>query len=62
MSETQSRKMSKYDRGREIPADHHRYTPACLRLLAQYKTIQKVDPDVPAVEAFMREYKVEPPC
>lgn len=35
-----------------------RYSPACSRLLSQYKTMLKlVSDDVPSVEQFMKKYK-----
>lgn len=40
-----------------------RYTPACSRLLAQFKTIMKLVGDsVPSVDAFMSEYRVREVC
>ena len=37
-----------------------RYAPACIRLLAQYKSLMKlVGEDVGGVEAFMKRYKVD---
>ncbi|SCZ87712.1 BZ3500_MvSof-1268-A1-R1_Chr2-2g05178 [Microbotryum saponariae] len=39
-----------------------RYTPACSRLMAQYKTILKLVGDaVPTIEAFMLDYRVSHP-
>ena len=36
-----------------------RYSPACTRLLSQYKTMLKlVGEDVPSIEEFMRRYRV----
>jgi ESCRT-I complex subunit VPS28 len=36
-----------------------RYTPACSRLLAQFRTIMKLVGDsVPSLDAFMTEYRV----
>lgn len=36
-----------------------RYSPACTRLLSQYKTMLRlVGDDVPSVEEFMSRYKV----
>ena len=36
-----------------------RYSPACTRLLSQYKTMLKlVGADVPSIEAFMARYRV----
>jgi len=36
-----------------------RYSPACTRLLSQYKTMLKlVASDVPNVEDFMKRYRV----
>lgn len=38
---------------------HLRYSPACSRLLSQYKTMLKlVGDDVPSVEEFMKRYRV----
>lgn len=37
------------------------YTPACTRLLAQYKTMSKLLGDaVPSLDAFVSEYRVRP--
>jgi ESCRT-I complex subunit VPS28 len=42
-----------------VPADE--YSPACTRLLSQYKTMIKLVGDiVPSIEAFMVRYKVLP--
>lgn len=49
-----------------IPAEHQahcfcckRYSPACTRLLSQYKTMLKlVGDDVPSIDEFMSRYKV----
>ncbi|KZO92850.1 vacuolar protein sorting-associated protein 28 [Calocera viscosa TUFC12733] len=39
------------------------YTPACTRLLAQYKTMLKLVPEeVPSLEAFMRRYNMDAPA
>ncbi|KAF8159253.1 vacuolar protein sorting-associated protein 28 [Crassisporium funariophilum] len=39
------------------------YSPACTRLLSQYKTMLKlVGADVPSVEEFMRRYRMENPA
>jgi ESCRT-I complex subunit VPS28 len=36
-----------------------RYSPACTRLLSQYKTMLKlVGDDVPSIEEFMGRYRV----
>jgi len=36
-----------------------RYSPACTKLLSQYKTMSKlVEEDVPSVEQFMSQYRV----
>ena len=36
-----------------------RYSPACTRLLSQYKTMLKlVRDDVPSIEEFMARYRV----
>ena len=36
-----------------------RYSPACTRLLSQYKTMLKlVSDDVPSIEQFMARYRV----
>jgi hypothetical protein len=36
-----------------------RYAPACIKLLAQYKSLMKlVGDDIGGVEAFMRRFKV----
>jgi len=36
-----------------------RYSPACTRLLSQYKTMSKlVEEDVPSIEQFMSQYRV----
>jgi hypothetical protein len=36
-----------------------RYSPACTRLLSQYKTMSKlVEEDVPSIERFMSQYRV----
>jgi len=36
-----------------------RYSPACTRLLSQYKTMLKlVGADVPSVDDFMKRYRV----
>src|ERR1700733_11314182 len=36
-----------------------RYSPACTRLLSQYKTMLKlVGDDVPSIEEFMKRYRV----
>ncbi|KAI8921135.1 hypothetical protein PhCBS80983_g03725 [Powellomyces hirtus] len=44
-----------------IPAQE--YTPACLKLIAQYKTaLNLVGDSVPDVNAFMREYKLTCPA
>ncbi|PPQ71158.1 hypothetical protein CVT24_009839 [Panaeolus cyanescens] len=38
------------------------YSPACTRLLSQYKTMLKlVGSDVPSIEDFMKRYRVQPP-
>ena len=40
-----------------------RYSPACTKLLSQYKTMLKlVGDDVPSVEEFMARYKVRCPA
>jgi hypothetical protein len=40
-----------------------RYSPACTRLLSQYKTMLKLVGDaVPSIEEFMTRYKVRKPC
>lgn len=49
-----------------MPAEHQahyfcckRYSPACTRLLSQYKTMLKlVGDDVPSIDEFMSRYKV----
>lgn len=50
---------------RSIPeecAHSSRYSPACTRLLSQYKTMQRlVSDDVPSLEQFMARYKVSKP-
>ena len=39
-----------------------RYSPACTRLLSQYKTMVKlIGPDVPSIEEFMSRYRVRSP-
>ncbi|EJU03871.1 vps28 protein [Dacryopinax primogenitus] len=39
------------------------YTPACMKLLAQYKTMLKLIPEeVPSLEAFMRRYNMDFPA
>ncbi|KAJ3168445.1 hypothetical protein HDU87_001001 [Geranomyces variabilis] len=44
-----------------IPAQE--YTPACLKLIAQYKTaLNLVGDSIPDVNAFMREYKLTCPA
>ena len=44
--------------GRKHLADR-RYAPACIKLLAQYKSLMKlVGDDIGGVEAFMRRFKV----
>ena len=36
-----------------------RYSPACTRLLSQYKTMSKlVEEDVPSIDQFMTQYRV----
>jgi len=36
-----------------------RYSPACTKLLSQYKTMSKlVEEDVPSIEQFMTQYRV----
>ena len=36
-----------------------RYSPACTRLLSQYKTMSKlVEEDVPSIDQFMSQYRV----
>ncbi|CAJ0873022.1 21395_t:CDS:2 [Entrophospora sp. SA101] len=42
---------------------HTEYTPACGKLIAQYKTaVNLVNDSVPDVEKFMKEYKLECPA
>ncbi|KAF8308346.1 VPS28-domain-containing protein [Clavulina sp. PMI_390] len=39
------------------------YSPACSRLLSQYKTMLKlVSDDVPSIEEFMKKYKMDHPA
>ena len=39
---------------------HNRYTPACAKLIAQFKTAQKYTEEfVPNIPNFMSEYKVK---
>ena len=38
-----------------------RYAPACIKLLAQYKSLMKlVGDDIGGVESFMKRFKVRP--
>lgn len=38
-----------------------RYAPACIKLLAQYKSLMKlVGEDIGGVESFMKRFKVSP--
>ena len=38
---------------------HERYAPACIKLLAQYKSLMKlVGDDIGGVETFMKRFKV----
>jgi hypothetical protein len=39
-----------------------RYAPACIKLLAQYKSLMKlVGDDIGGIESFMKRFKVRPP-
>jgi ESCRT-I complex subunit VPS28 len=39
-----------------------RYTPACIKLLAQYKSLMKlVSDEIGTIEAFMKRFKVGHP-
>jgi len=39
------------------------YSPACTRLLSQYKTMSKlVEEDVPSIEQFMSQYRMDHPA
>lgn len=43
-------------------AGNHRYSPACTRLLSQYKTMLRlVGDDVKSIEEFMARYRVSLP-
>ncbi|PPQ98020.1 hypothetical protein CVT26_003082 [Gymnopilus dilepis] len=46
-----------------VTAAECRYSPACTRLLSQYKTMLKlVGDDVPSVEEFMKRYRMDHPA
>ena len=42
-------------------ADSNRYAPACIKLLAQYKSLMKlVSDEIGSLEAFMKRFRVRP--